>query len=94
MAKGYGKQFQKNKKIVRQRNLTVGNGKHYCEYCGRTDLQTQYDGLPNFVTVDHLIPISKGGTHAIKNLIVCCRKCNENKSNNLPDLDNLRSFSL
>jgi 5-methylcytosine-specific restriction endonuclease McrA len=31
-------------------------------------------------SVDHVIPIARGGTHFEGNLVPCCRKCNGSKS--------------
>jgi len=41
-----------------------------CTYCGAT----MEDGA--VLTLDHLIPRSRGGSHATTNLITCCRRCN------------------
>lgn len=32
-------------------------------------------------TKDHLIPVSRGGPHGLRNIVVCHRKCNEDKAN-------------
>ena len=32
-------------------------------------------------SIDHVIPLSRGGTHSIGNLITLCRSCNSKKSN-------------
>ncbi len=37
----------------------------------------------NAPEVDHIIPLSKGGEHALSNVRCCCRKCNNRKSNTL-----------
>lgn len=40
-----------------------------CVYCGgKEDL-----------TLDHVVPLNKGGAHAEDNLVVACRKCNGGK---------------
>ena len=53
-----------------------------CVYCG---------GMPPNVLLeaDHVVPVSKGGTNHIDNLVCSCYDCNRGKSNNeltnLPD---------
>ena len=42
---------------------------HTCQYCG------SFKNL----TVDHIIPTSKGGTETRTNLVAACRPCNERK---------------
>jgi 5-methylcytosine-specific restriction endonuclease McrA len=34
--------------------------------------------------IDHVIPISRGGPHAIGNLVASCRPCNMKKGNRMP----------
>lgn len=36
-------------------------------------------------TIDHLIPLSRGGPHAALNLAPCCSACNKRKHNKTPD---------
>jgi hypothetical protein len=45
-----------------------------CVYCARKP-------KPEELSLDHVIPISKGGTDAASNLVTACRACNELKSN-------------
>lgn len=40
---------------------------------------------PDSFTVDHIVPISKGGTYDYSNLQCCCRKCNQLKDDALQD---------
>lgn len=42
---------------------------HECCYCGSTEN----------LTLDHIIPQSKGGSDTTKNLVCCCHKCNHSK---------------
>lgn len=39
----------------------------------------QYCGSENATTVDHVIPISKGGTDDPDNLVAACTRCNYSK---------------
>lgn len=36
-------------------------------------------------TIDHYIPLSKGGEHNMDNLVICCRYCNSKKRNIMPE---------
>jgi len=49
-----------------------------CFYCGKTLLFKQS-------TLDHYYPKSLGGRGEIFNLVNCCKKCNEEKGNELPE---------
>ena len=46
-----------------------------CQYCGR-----QASGL----TVDHVIPRSRGGKSVWENIVASCASCNRRKGNRLP----------
>lgn len=48
--------------------------KFTCQYCGRMSPDV-------ILEVDHIKPVSKGGTNDIMNLITSCRECNSGKSN-------------
>jgi 5-methylcytosine-specific restriction endonuclease McrA len=41
-----------------------------CGYCGRT---------PHRLTLDHIVPKSKGGRDVRSNLVAACRRCNDSK---------------
>lgn len=46
-----------------------------CQYCGRT----AKDGAT--ITLDHVVPLSKGGDWCWNNLVAACERCNTGKSN-------------
>ena len=67
--------------------------RHVCQYCGKT-------GQSASLTLDHVIPRSRGGETAWENLVACCHKCNNRKGSRTPEEANMklarvpRPFSL
>lgn len=57
-----------------QRFLAAANG--VCFYCKRTVAK---------LTLDHNIPLSRGGKHALDNLIAACGSCNSQKHTKTAD---------
>ena len=64
-----------------------------CQYCSTA--------LPSGeLTLDHVIPRSRGGLSTWENLVACCHPCNRRKGNQLPHEANMkptrepRSFNL
>lgn len=49
--------------------LAEANG--HCAYCGKESK----------LTLDHIIPLSKGGTHSKNNVVPACYHCNSSKGN-------------
>lgn len=52
---------------------------HKCQYCGST----------KNLTIDHIIPRSRGGEDTWENLVVACMPCNTRKSDKLLEDTNL-----
>jgi len=49
-----------------------------CQYCGLTS-------VPSDLTVDHVVPVSRGGAaDAWENVVVACKRCNWRKADRLP----------
>jgi len=48
---------------------------HKCVYCGNSKQ----------LTIDHVMPKSKGGKNTWENLVTCCTKCNLKKSDRTPE---------
>lgn len=55
---------------------------HLCEYC-HTSEQWQY--VP--FTIDHVIPLTQGGSDGLGNLALACFHCNRRKADRLVALD-------
>lgn len=51
---------------------------HMCMYCG-----TQFSGRG--LSRDHIIPLSRGGTDAWKNVVTACKRCNNRKAGRTPE---------
>lgn len=61
--------------ILTRRNILKRDG-HKCAYCGRGDLP---------LTIDHVIPKSKGGDDTWENLVAACLPCNNKKGDRTPE---------
>lgn len=48
-----------------------------CQYCGTVLPSTE-------LTLDHVVPRSRGGVSTWENLVACCYDCNHRKGNHLP----------
>ena len=48
-----------------------------CHYCGRSF-------APQALTMDHVVPIARGGKTTKGNVVPCCKACNNQKKNLLP----------
>lgn len=52
-------------------------GKGVCYYCGKRF-------KPSELTMDHIVPIIRGGKSAKGNIVPCCKECNNKKKYMLP----------
>lgn len=52
--------------------------KNECAYCG------QIGGKDIKLTIDHIVPLSRGGKSTFENCVACCFECNNEKGNRLP----------
>lgn len=48
---------------------------HTCQYCGST----------HNLTLDHVVPLSRGGSHTWDNVVTACERCNQCKGNRTPE---------
>ncbi|MCF8037587.1 MAG: HNH endonuclease [Desulfobacteraceae bacterium] len=51
--------------------------KGVCHYCGR-------QVPPGELTMDHIVPIARGGKSTRGNVVPCCKACNTRKKDQLP----------
>ena len=62
-----------------------------CQYCGRH--RSNFRGR-EFLTRDHIFPLSRGGENVWENVTTACSPCNNRKGNHLPDEAGLRLHSV
>lgn len=64
-------------KIVGRKNIYTRD-QFTCQYCYRKF-------HPSDLTLDHILPESRGGPGSWDNLVACCRPCNRRKANRTPE---------
>lgn len=62
-----------------------------CQYCGRH--RTQLRGR-EFLTRDHVIPLSRGGANDWGNVVAACSPCNNRKGNRLPNEAGMKLLTI
>lgn len=74
-ARGKAGKYQGSRWIRRERRLAIYlRDGMACTYCGAA---VEEDGV--VLSLDHVIPVSKGGMNCSKNLVTACRRCNSNR---------------
>ncbi len=63
------------KKIILSRKNILRRDGNKCGYCGKSG---------NDLTIDHILPKSRGGADTWENLVTCCIRCNNKKGNKTP----------
>ena len=61
-----------------QRNRILARDRSRCQYCGKRG--TAFD-----LTMDHILPRSRGGRTVADNLVTACQICNNRKGNRTPE---------
>jgi|TARA_B100000073_G_C23426250_1_gene449298 hypothetical protein len=72
--------FNKMMRAKPGRNAIYVRDGHKCQYCGAT----------RRLTIDHVIPKSKGGTDDWENLVVACSSCNIKKGDKMLEQSGLK----
>lgn len=56
---------------------------HVCQYCYKKFAEKR-------LTIDHVVPLSKGGRHEWTNVVTACSQCNNRKGDKNLEVTNLR----
>jgi 5-methylcytosine-specific restriction endonuclease McrA len=71
----YRKMPRQNRAVSRKSIML--RDRHACQYCN--------DALPaQKLTLDHVVPRSRGGGSTWENLVACCKACNNRKADRTP----------
>ena len=71
----YVRRPHRQKVAFNRRNL-FRRDDHRCQYCGKR---------ASDLTLDHVLPRSRGGPTSWENVVACCRGCNARKRDRTPD---------
>lgn len=74
-------------KGITTRALRIRDGTE-CFYCDTVldfERKPRGEGVGHGATIEHVIPIAKGGLHVWENVVLACRDCNYRKGSRLPD---------
>ena len=63
------------KRVLLTRKNVIQRDGHRCQYCGSSDR----------ITIDHVMPRSRGGKDTWANLVAACVPCNNRKGNHTPE---------
>jgi len=61
-----------------KRSRILARDRFRCQYCGAKG--TAFD-----LTIDHILPVSRGGFTSPENLVTACFSCNQRKNNRTPE---------
>lgn len=77
--KRYVKRPHRQRVAFNRRNV-FRRDEHKCQYCARRG---------NDLTLDHVMPRSRGGPTSWENVVACCRTCNAKKRDRTPEEANM-----
>ena len=81
-------------------NVGRSRGRTFCCATIRPASIAERQYPPSELTLDHVLPRSRGGESAWDNLVACCKRCNHRKGNRTPEESGMhllrrpRGFSL
>ena len=61
---------------MHKRKVIYKNQGGKCAFCGKELQVNDYTSQNNYLTLDHILPVSRGGSNGLKNLQGLCRQCN------------------
>jgi 5-methylcytosine-specific restriction endonuclease McrA len=74
----FGNEFYTRETIYADRHILYARDRHLCAYCGTEFKDHQ-------LTIDHVLPRSKGGKNTWVNTVSACKPCNVEKADRTPE---------
>lgn len=74
----FGKEFYERETVYAERKILYGRDMHMCAYCGNVYKDYQ-------LTIDHVMPRSRGGKNTWVNTVTACKPCNLRKADRTPE---------
>lgn len=75
--------IQRNEMVPTKKNV-LQRDNYTCQYCGAV----------KHLTIDHIMPISRGGENTWKNMVAACFKCNNMKGCRTPEEAGMQLMSV
>lgn len=72
MARPSSRNIRRIRRALYRRQVMRGATTIHCHYCGTTL-------TPMTATIDHIVPVSRGGKWRLDNLVLACQSCNIKK---------------
>jgi len=73
---------QGERSVVFSRRNLFKRDKYCCQYCNK---QFRSENAMKDLTIDHILPRSRGGKSSWENCVLACVDCNKRKANRTPD---------
>ncbi|HEX9732890.1 MAG TPA: HNH endonuclease [Thermoanaerobaculia bacterium] len=66
--------MSRSRPTAREKGTVAQRARGCCEYC-----KSQAAYSPDTFSIEHIVPIARGGSHALANLALSCQGCNNRK---------------
>lgn len=75
--------YVRRRDLVPTKKNIMQRDKNICQYCGSN----------KHLTIDHIMPVSRGGMNTWGNMVTACFKCNNKKGNKTPEEAGMKLMS-
>lgn len=73
------------RQVIKIRRQLLKRDPH-CHWCGHR-VQEIYGDASNKATLEHVIPLDRGGSNGPDNLVLACKECNDKRGHDMPELE-------